>query len=404
MMQDAEAYKAQVVALAEGDVARFNSVYAAYAQAPEVTRQRMYIETIEQIMQQSKKVIVDTQQGGNGNMIYLPLDKLLERSARAPGHGAGARAPARRRAAHRHDRRPQPGSALMQPRFPRCRACWSWPASCWSGSPLFQVSETEAAIRTQFGEIVARELRARPAPEVAAVDRQRAPLRAAHRDAALSGRDLPHQREQGADRRLLREVARPRRRAVLPRHRRQRRCRLARLGDNVKDGIKGVVARRTLQEIVITERTAFTGDMFSRASDAVKELGLELIDVRVQRIDLPDEVSGSVYQRMQESFRARGNQLRAEGSAEAERIRAEADRKRTEILANAQRDAQRLRGEGDAAGRRASTAQAYGKSPEFYAFYRSLQAYRNSLAREGDVWVVTPEGEFFKYLNSPGRR
>jgi membrane protease subunit HflC len=177
----------------------------------------------------------------------------------------------------------------------------------------------------------------------------------------------------------------------------------SRLGDNVKDGIKGVVARRTLPEIIVTERTTFTGDMFVRASEAVKELGVELIDVRVQRIDLPDEVSGSVYQRMQESFRARGNQLRAEGSADAERIRAESDRKRTEILANAQRDAQRLRGEGDATAGR-TYAQAYGKSPEFYSFYRSLQAYRSSLARDGDVWVVTPDGEFFKYLNSPGKR
>jgi modulator of FtsH protease HflC len=177
----------------------------------------------------------------------------------------------------------------------------------------------------------------------------------------------------------------------------------SRLGDNVKDGIKGVVARRTLQEIVVTERTAFAGDMFTRASASGNELGVELIDVRVQRIDLPDEVSGSVYQRMQESFRARGNQLRAEGSADAERIRAEADRKRTELLANAQRTAQELRGDGDAAAARIS-AQAYGKSPEFYTFYRSLQAYRNSMARDGDVWVITPDGEFFKYLNSSGRR
>jgi modulator of FtsH protease HflC len=177
----------------------------------------------------------------------------------------------------------------------------------------------------------------------------------------------------------------------------------SRLGENVKDGIKGVVARRTLQEIVITERTVFTGDMFSRASEAAKGLGVELIDVRVQRIDLPDEVSGSVYQRMQESFRARANQLRAEGSSERERIKAEADRRVTETLANAKRDAERLRGEGDGQAARVY-AQAYGKSPEFYAFYRSLQAYRNSLARDGDVWVVSPEGEFFKYLNSPGRR
>ncbi|MEP7311139.1 MAG: protease modulator HflC [Pseudomonadota bacterium] len=177
----------------------------------------------------------------------------------------------------------------------------------------------------------------------------------------------------------------------------------SRLGEIVKDGIKSVVARRTLQEIVIAERAAFTGEMFGRASEAVTELGIELVDVRVQRIDLPDEVSGSVYQRMQESFRALGNRLRAEGSAEAERIRAEADRKRTELLANAQRDSQTLRGEGDATAARIYSA-AYGKSPEFYGFYRSLQAYRNSLGREGDVLVVSPDGEFFKYLNSSGKR
>ena len=177
----------------------------------------------------------------------------------------------------------------------------------------------------------------------------------------------------------------------------------SRLGKIVKDGIKSVVAKRTLQEIVVAERAAFTGDMFGRASESVKELGIELVDVRVNRIDLPDEVSGSVYQRMQESFRALGNRLRAEGSAEAERIRAEADRERTQLLARTQRDAQLLRGEGDVlAGRIYSSA--YGKSPEFYGFYRSLQAYRNALGREGDVMVVQPEGEFFKYLNSPGRR
>jgi modulator of FtsH protease HflC len=177
-----------------------------------------------------------------------------------------------------------------------------------------------------------------------------------------------------------------------------------RLGDNVKDGIKGVVAKRTLQEIVITERTAFTGDMFGRASEtAVNELGVELIDVRVQKLDLPEQVSGSVYQRMQESFVARGKQLRAEGAANGELIKARAERQRTELLAGAKRDSERLRGEGDALASRIY-AQAYNKSPEFYSFYRSLQAYRTSLAREDDVWVVSPEGDFFKYLNSSGRR
>jgi membrane protease subunit HflC len=177
----------------------------------------------------------------------------------------------------------------------------------------------------------------------------------------------------------------------------------SRLGDNVKDGIKGVVARRTLQEIVIAERTAFTGDMFNRASASLQELGIELIDVRIQRIDLPDEVSGSVYQRMEQNFKALGNRLRGEGSAEMERIQAEADRQRTELLANSQRDAQLLRAQGDALAARIYS-QAYGKSPEFYDFYRSLQAYRNSLARDGDVWVVQPDGDFFEYLDTPGRR
>jgi modulator of FtsH protease HflC len=176
-----------------------------------------------------------------------------------------------------------------------------------------------------------------------------------------------------------------------------------RLGANVKDGIKGVVARRTMQEIVKTERTAFAGEMFSRASEAVNELGIELIDVRVQRIDLPDEVSGSVYQRMQANFLVLANQLRAEGSAEGDLIKARAERERTELLATAARDAQRLRGEGDALASRIY-AQAYNKSPEFYSFYRSLQAYRASMAREGDVWVVSPDGDFFKYLDSSGRR
>ena len=177
----------------------------------------------------------------------------------------------------------------------------------------------------------------------------------------------------------------------------------SRLGDNVKDGIKGVVARRTLQEIVVAERATFTGDMFGRASATVQELGVELVDVRIQAINLPDEVSTSVYQRMEQNFTALGNRLRAEGSGEKDRIQAEADRERTEKLANAQRDSQKLRGEGDAqAGR--IYAQAYNKNPEFYAFYRSLQAYRNSLSQDGDVWVVSPDGDFFKYLQSAGRR
>ncbi|MEN9789752.1 MAG: hypothetical protein RLZZ473_1816 [Pseudomonadota bacterium] len=174
-----------------------------------------------------------------------------------------------------------------------------------------------------------------------------------------------------------------------------------RLADIVKDGIKNAVAQRTLQEIVSAERTAFTGDMFDRASKSVQSLGLELIDARVQKIGLPPDVESRVYASMQQSFSRLARQLRGEGEKEALRIRAEADRKRTEILSIAARDSLKIRGEGD--GKAAAIySAAYGRNPEFYAFYRSIQAYKNSLGKEGDVMVVSPDSDFFKYMRSPG--
>jgi len=170
-----------------------------------------------------------------------------------------------------------------------------------------------------------------------------------------------------------------------------------RVSDIVKDGIKNAVAQRTLEEIVSAERTAFTGAMFDRASSTVDILGLELIDARVRTIRLPDDVEARVYASMQQSFGRLARQLRGEGEKDALRIRAEADRKRTEILAEANRDALKIRGDGDA--RAASTySAAFSRNPEFYAFYRSIQAYKNSLGKEGDILVVSPDGDFFRYL------
>jgi membrane protease subunit HflC len=131
-------------------------------------------------------------------------------------------------------------------------------------------------------------------------------------------------------------------------------------------------------------------------------LGITLIDVRVKKIDLPDEVSESVYNRMQQNFARQAAQLRAEGSAVSEQTRAEADRERTEILAAAYRQAEIVKGEGDAAAADIY-ARAYGRNPEFYSFFRGMQAYRRSLGRQGDILVLQPEGEFFKYLKESGR-
>jgi modulator of FtsH protease HflC len=170
-----------------------------------------------------------------------------------------------------------------------------------------------------------------------------------------------------------------------------------RLAEIVKDGIKSVVAQHALQEIVSSERAAVTGEMYDQANRNAAGLGIDLVDVRVQRIDLPDEVAARVFESMKQSFVKTANQYRAEGQQQNAAIRADAERQRTVILAEAERDAERIRGEGDAAAAQIY-ARAYAKNPEFYSFYRSLRAYDRSLGKDGDLLVVTPDGEFFKYL------
>lgn len=176
-----------------------------------------------------------------------------------------------------------------------------------------------------------------------------------------------------------------------------------RLGGIVKDGIKGVIARRTIQEVVAAERAEFTGEILKLAEQSTRGLGVALVDVRVKKIDLPEEVSGSVFSRMRQDFDRQAKRLRAEGEENGEKLRAEADRQRTEILAAAYREAEIIRGEGDA--QAADTyARAYSRNPEFYAFYRSMQAYRESIGTDNDVLVISPDSEFFRYLNNAGRR
>ena len=172
-----------------------------------------------------------------------------------------------------------------------------------------------------------------------------------------------------------------------------------RLAAIVKEGIKAAFSRRTVQEVVSAERSELMDQMLVEARARSPELGIEVVDVRVKRIDLSDEVSDSVYLRMQEERRRTAKELRAEGNEEAERIQADADRQRTVILSGAYRDAEKIRGEGDA---RAAEiyAQAYNQNRDFYAFYRSMSAYRESIGGPQDVLVLQPDSDFFKYLQS----
>jgi modulator of FtsH protease HflC len=177
-----------------------------------------------------------------------------------------------------------------------------------------------------------------------------------------------------------------------------------RLGSIVKDGIKGVIARRTIQQIVAAERAEFTGEILKNVEVSTRELGPQLVDVRVKKIDLPEEVSESVFSRMRQDFDRQAKRLRAEGEENAEKLRAEADRQRTEILAEAYREAEIIRGDGDAASAEIY-AKAYSRNTEFYAFHRSLEAYRKSLGTDNDVLVIEPDSDFFRFLKrrSPPR-
>jgi membrane protease subunit HflC len=172
------------------------------------------------------------------------------------------------------------------------------------------------------------------------------------------------------------------------------------VGDKIQDGIKNEVARRTLKEIVISDRQEITGKFMDELGESMRGLGIELVDVRLQRIDLQEEVATSVYESMKRTFEGIARSQRAEGDKQAQIVRAEADRRRTELIAKSLADAQRIRGEGESAAA-AIYATAYNRHPEFYSFYRSLQAYRNALGREGDVMVISPDSEFFQYLQNP---
>ncbi len=157
-----------------------------------------------------------------------------------------------------------------------------------------------------------------------------------------------------------------------------------------------------MHDVISGERDKIMDRMREKADIDARRIGVKIVDVRLKRVELPDEVSGAVYSRMEAERKRVANELRSEGAAEAEKIRADADRQREIIVAEAYRDAQKVKGEGDAKAA-ALYAEAFSKSPEFYAFYRSLEAYRNSFASKNDVLVVEPNSDFFKYLKNQGK-
>jgi membrane protease subunit HflC len=174
-----------------------------------------------------------------------------------------------------------------------------------------------------------------------------------------------------------------------------------RLAPTIKDGMRTAINSRTLQEVVSSARSDLTDTLVKNANQKTQNLGIETVDVRIKRVDLPEasSVLRSVYERMRSERKQVADALRAEGNEAAERIRADADRQVQIIKADAYREAQSWRGEGDAEAA-SIYAGAYGKDAEFYAFYRSLEAYRESFHSPNGVLVLDPESEFLKYLQN----
>lgn len=170
------------------------------------------------------------------------------------------------------------------------------------------------------------------------------------------------------------------------------------LEQRINRALRDQFGERTIQEVVSGERTQIMNVVTSTTSNLSDELGISVIDVRTKRIDLPAEVSNSVYQRMRAERDRVAKGFRARGAEAAERIRANADREREVILANAYRDAETIRGEGDAHATEVYAA-AFTKDREFYSFYRSLNAYQNSFNQGNDIILVEPKSDFFKYFN-----
>jgi len=174
---------------------------------------------------------------------------------------------------------------------------------------------------------------------------------------------------------------------------------ISRLSQIINDELKGQVSSQTMKEVISGVRSDIMQTVTQAAAPKTKALGIDLVDVRIKRVDLPENVSDSVYRRMAKERETVAKSFRSRGEEKAKEIRANADRQRQEILAEAYREAEETRGEGDAEAAKIY-ADAYNQDKEFYAFYRSLDAYKNSFGSGSDVMVISPDSEFFRYFNA----
>ncbi len=409
IIEEANGYRDEVISRAQGEADRFSKLLVEYRKAPEVTRERLYLDTMQEVFSQTSKVLVTGQQGQN-NLLYLPLDKMIDGRNAAPATGpvlppvvaapalptwgrgsstiCGSKTRVRGRAAD--------GQQVFDRSDRRCRRRHR-PVEQRLRSPADRARGHVALrpggrVRRQAGPALQDPVR-QPGAQV-----RRSPADPGCPDPALPD---PGKKAVMVDAYAKWRVADAERFYTATSGLKQ--IADERLSRRLEAGLRDQFGKRTLHEVVSGERDALMGDITASLNRmAQKELGIEVIDVRVKAIDLPKEVNRSVFERMSTEREREAREHRAKGRELAEGIRADADRQRRVIVAEAYRESEETRGDGDSKAA-AIYAKAYNQDPEFYSFYRSLKAYRESFAEKRDVLVLDPSSEFFRYLNKANK-
>ena len=389
LLQEAAGYRQKIIDNAEGDASRFSQVLVEYQKSPVVTRERLYLDTMEHVMNRSSKIIVD-QKGGN-SLLYLPLDKLQQMVSPAPAiesqpSPSTSVAPAPiTRSRDLLDR--ERGASPMNRIGPIVLAALV--ALLLLNSTLFTLDQRQTALVCQFGEV--KQVYTEPGlkyklplvQNVLFFDRVFLPAMPGRRNVfSLRKRRtcwwIPLS-SGGSSTPCSSTFRWGAMKIVLPRG----------FAQTVNDGLRAEFGKRTVHDVVSGQRDQIMKLIQQKADMDAREIGVEVVDVRLKRVDLSDDVSASVYGRMEAERKRDANEARSTGAAEAEKIRADADKQKDIIIAEAYREAERVKGEGDAKAT-ATYAAAYGKNPEFYAFYRSMQAYRESFRTRATSWCWIP--------------
>jgi HflK protein len=377
---EAEKYAKDIIPRARGDAQRITLDAKAYKDR--VTRDGS-----------TNKVLLDSQ--GSGNLLYLPIDKLIEGASRQKSAQELDRLAEQSRETARIGRSRKEDKTVSNAMFRLFVVIGLIAVAV--GLSLFTVNERDLAIKLQLGKVVQSGYEPGLHFKIPVVQNIRKfPRR------ILTIEDSPD-RVFTAEKKALKVDFFVKWRIVDPvRFYTSTGGSLLfandRLGEIIKNAVVTEFGKRSVREAISAERAELMRDMLVTATTTAEDLGVELIDFRVKQVELMDEVKNAVYAQMNEERARTAAELRAEGRAEAERIRAEADRERTIILADANRESEQIRGEGDAEAAEIY-ADAYKKDPEFYAFYRSINAYKNSMGKSNDLLVLDPNNEFFRYLN-----